>query len=178
MHGLQALELPRSGSKRAREQPPPCGSAAEAVDVRAPQDQSSPAAERKGSRALGGCSAVVGSSGASRSRGTGTPLGSTNSSGASPEQAQRPGCVGKHGGSRMVNPVMHAESGRMSSQVPEVMHGPGRGAALAPYKQDGFAREELPEVSRWAVCRTDERWLARRHSRTVSFRRTGQASAT
>lgn len=177
MHGLQALELPRSGSKRAREQPPPCGSAAEAVDVRARQGQSSPAAERKGSRVLGGCSAVVGSSGAPRSRGTGPPIGGTNSSGASPGQAQRPCCVGKRGGSGRVNPVMHAESSCMSAQVPEVMHGPGRGAALAPYMQDGFVRVELPEVSRWAVCRTDERWLASRHSRTVSFRRTCQASA-
>lgn len=44
-------------------------------------------------------------------------------------------------------------------------------AAVAPYAEDGFERVDLPELSRWQVCRTDERWLARRHSACVAFRR-------
>ena len=41
----------------------------------------------------------------------------------------------------------------------------------APYEADGFVRVDLPELSRWQLCRTDERWRSRGASRTVAFRR-------
>ena len=47
----------------------------------------------------------------------------------------------------------------------------GERGAVAPYAEDGFEREDLPGLARWQVCRTDERWLARRHSACVAFRR-------
>jgi hypothetical protein len=42
---------------------------------------------------------------------------------------------------------------------------------LAPYEADGFVRVDLPGLSRWQLCRTDERWRSRGASRTVAFRR-------
>ena len=41
----------------------------------------------------------------------------------------------------------------------------------APHEADGFVRVDLPELSRWQLCRTDERWRSRGASRTVAFRR-------
>jgi hypothetical protein len=43
-----------------------------------------------------------------------------------------------------------------------------------PHEKDGFARVDLKDVSARQICRTDERWRARRQSRTVSFRRVGK----
>jgi len=51
-----------------------------------------------------------------------------------------------------------------------------RRRAVAPYVADGFVRADLPELSRWQLCRTDERWRSRGASRTVSFTRRGQTS--
>lgn len=42
---------------------------------------------------------------------------------------------------------------------------------VPPYQVDGFRRVDLQELSRWQLCRTDERWAERGRSRTVSFRR-------
>uniref|UniRef100_A0A7S0RVG8 Uncharacterized protein n=1 Tax=Pyramimonas obovata TaxID=1411642 RepID=A0A7S0RVG8_9CHLO len=42
---------------------------------------------------------------------------------------------------------------------------------LRPFQADGFQRVELPTLSAVQICRTDERWSSRRHSRTVSFQR-------
>ena len=44
-------------------------------------------------------------------------------------------------------------------------------APVAPYLAEGFERVDLPALSAWQACRTDERWLARRHSACVAFRR-------
>ena len=46
--------------------------------------------------------------------------------------------------------------------------------ALLWVASDGFARVDLKDVSARQICRTDERWRARRQSRTVSFRRVGK----
>ena len=43
---------------------------------------------------------------------------------------------------------------------------------VPPYQVDGFHRVDL-QLSRWQLCRTDERWAERGRSRTVSFRRSG-----
>ncbi|KAL3678235.1 hypothetical protein R1sor_021191 [Riccia sorocarpa] len=42
---------------------------------------------------------------------------------------------------------------------------------LRPYEADGWVRIELEHLSKFQICRTDERWSTYRHSHTVSFRR-------
>ena len=60
-----------------------------------------------------------------------------------------------------------------SAAVPAAPYTEECGAVVpvAPYAADGFERVDLPGLSRWQVCRTDERWLARCHSACVAFRR-------
>ena len=42
---------------------------------------------------------------------------------------------------------------------------------LPIYQMEGFVRVNLDEISMMQICCTDEPWLAKRHSQTVSFRR-------
>ena len=64
-------------------------------------------------------------------------------------------------------------TGGCSAAVPAAPYTGECGAVVpvAPYAADGFERVDLPGLSRWQVCRTDERWLERGHSACVAFRR-------
>ena len=64
------------------------------------------------------------------------------------------GFRGRNGGSSSDDDEDDDESGRV---------------VAAPYEADGFMRVDLPELSRWQLCRTDERWRSRGASRTVAF---------
>jgi len=83
--------------------------------------------------------------------------------------AGRAAGAGAHGGSSRASPDSSG-GGRARGEG-----GAGaRGAPRVPlYAAEGFARVDLPQLSRWQLCRTDERWLTRRHSASVAFRRIG-----
>ena len=50
--------------------------------------------------------------------------------------------------------------------------GAGRGHALPSYVADGWTRVDVTdELGGRQICRTDERWLSGRRSRSTSFRR-------
>jgi hypothetical protein len=71
-----------------------------------------------------------------------------------------------------------SESSESSAEAAETgEQGRKRARRMPPYLASGFARVELPQLSRWQLCRTDERWRPRGASRTVAFRRRDASDA-